>query len=170
MDNQCEYKIIEEYPNYAVTVKGEVFNVLTHHKLIPYVNTGYEYVSLRKDGNTKKMRVHRLVANAFLPNPENLPVVNHKDENKLNNKLGNLEWCTHRYNAMYGTHAPSNNIKIAQELLKKRVSQISIKGEMVANYKSITEASQKTGISRSLISHCCCGDCKTAGGYIWQYA
>lgn len=66
-------------------------------------NTGYSIVCLHKDGEHKNYYIHRLVAEAYIPNPDNLPQVNHKDENKENNSLQNLEWCTHEYNNNYGS-------------------------------------------------------------------
>ena len=87
-------------------------------KLIkPYKDsTGYLVVSLRDNkGNTYRKKIHRLVAQAFLPNPDNLNVVNHKDENKLNNVVENLEWCTTSYNANYGTR----NVRIQTALSNK---------------------------------------------------
>lgn len=159
-------KQIKEYPNYGVNENGEVFNLLTNTKLKPWVSNGYQYVSL---GRKNKKRVHRLVANAFIPNPQNLPVVNHLDENKLNNNVSNLEWCTHRDNVMYGEHAPAKNIRIAQELSKKKVVQCTLDGQVVCEYESIQFASEQSGVIRTSISHCCIGDYKSAGGFTWKY-
>ena len=68
-----------------------------------FVARGYEHISLRKGSKSKTYSIHRLVATHFIPNPNNYPSINHKDENKLNNKSDNLEWCTHKYNSNYGT-------------------------------------------------------------------
>lgn len=74
----------------------------------PKIDEGYYRVNLNKDGHQKMFKVHRLVAMAFIPNPDNLPVVNHKDENRLNNCVNNLEWCTQQYNSVYGTSIERN--------------------------------------------------------------
>lgn len=84
-----------------VTVQNQI---LKERMLVPNVlNNGYLQITLYKDGKHKSFLVHRLVANAFIPNPENLPEVNHKDENKTNCNIDNLEWCTRKYNLNYGT-------------------------------------------------------------------
>ena len=132
--------------------------------------SGYYYVTLSYKGKIKKFRVHRLVAAAFIPNPKHLPVVNHKDENKLNNAVENLEWVDYLYNSTYGKNAPANNIKVAQELNKKKVAQYSLDGVKIKDFNSIKEASDVCGIERSGISHCLVGDRRSAGGFIWQYA
>ena len=115
----------------------------------------YEFISLAKNGENKKFSVHRLVAEAFLKNPDKLPEINHKDENTLNNCVDNLEWCTHEYNINY-SHS-------------RRVEQYE-NGEKIAEYKSIVEAFRQTGISRTSINNALCGWSETAGGYSWKYA
>lgn len=117
-------------------------------------NAQYVAVTLTKDGESIAYSVHRLVAKAFIPNPEDLPEVNHKDENPLNNRVDNLEWCTHQYNIDY-----SKSKRIAQYL----------DGEKIAEYKSITYASKMTGISRTSINNVLTGWSVTAGGYEWKY-
>lgn len=114
----------------------------------------YEAVVLAKDGQSKSYSVHRLVACAFIPNPDNLPEVNHKDENTLNNRVDNLEWCTHQYNIDYSKSKP--------------VLQIH-NGSVVAQFKSIKEAGRQTGIKRRAINNVLTGWAKTAGGYRWVY-
>ena len=104
---------------------------------------------------TKFYRVHRLVAEAFLPNPNNLPMVNHKDENPKNNCVENLEWCDAKYNARYSFSVP--------------VLQYSINGDFIRKWDCITEIQDKLNIYRSSICACCNGKYKTAGGYKWEY-
>ena len=103
---------VKSLPKYVnASHRGFVGKRLLPEKIMKPSNCfGYLIVALRKDGKYKKIRVHRLVAQAFIPNPENLPCVNHKDENTLNNKIENLEWCTHEYNDNYG----SRNEKISK--------------------------------------------------------
>ena len=103
---------------------------------------GYLKVDLRSKGKRKTMSVHRLVALAFIPNPNNLPEINHKDKNKENNYVDNLEWCTAKYNCNYGTR-----IQCKSENCKKPVCSVDGSGN-VAHYNSIMEASKFTGISK----------------------
>ena len=97
------------YPNYTITDDGRVFSLNYNHtgkkvELKQNENTqGYKHVCLSKNGKSKTIPVHRIVALSYLPNPDNLPSVNHKDEVKTNNIVGNLEWCSIKYNNTYGT-------------------------------------------------------------------
>lgn len=100
-----EWRVIEGYENYAISNYGNVKNIKTNYQLKTRVNsyTGYVQIGVRKDGKAKTFNVHRLVALAFIQNPTNLPEVNHRDEDKTNNQVSNLEWCDREYNANYGT-------------------------------------------------------------------
>ena len=118
-------------------------------------NQKYQFVVLSDGkGKVEHKSVHRLVAEAFIPNPDNLPEVNHKDENPLNNSADNLEWCTRQYNIEYSKN--------------KAVEQYQ-DGEKIAEYKSIKTASLQTGIGRTSINNVLKGWSKTAGGYEWRY-
>ena len=117
---------------------------------------GYLRVGLHKDGATTWEYVHRLVAQAFIPNTDNLPQVNHKDENKENNCVDNLEWCTNKYNCNYGSK---------NEQVSKKVICI----ETGVTYTSIREAERLLGVCHTCISSCCNGRRKTAGGFHWRY-
>ena len=123
-------------------------------------NHGYLHVRLCKDGNMKHTLVHRLVAEAFIPNPNNLATVNHKDEVKTNNVASNLEWMSREDNVAY-----------SQPHLTKRSVHMFDKstGELLATFPSTHEAERVTGIYHSNISKCCNGKFKSAGGYIWRY-
>ena len=141
--------------------------------------TGYWHISLNKNGSHNTYKVHRLVARAFIPNPDDLPCINHKDNNPLNNKVENLEWCTYKYNNNYKDH----NKKLSQSRLGKKASDETrqklrdsnpkmlsvqcIETEII--YKSINEASRKTGVDASAIGKVCKGKHKTAGGFHWKY-
>lgn len=116
---------------------------------------GYLTVFLSIHNYKKLHKVHRLVAQAFLPNPNNYPQINHKDKNRSNNNVDNLEWCTAQYNADYSVSKP--------------VNQYSLDGIYIATYKSIKEASRKTGTDQTGIVDCCKGRLKTSGGFIWKY-
>ena len=109
----------------------------------------------------KEMLIHRLVAKSFIQNPLNLSYVNHKDENKLNNNVENLEWCTAKYNNSYGKGALARN---------QRVIQYDLQGNAIKIWESIKEASEELGVSQEGISACCRGIHKTSGGYAWTYA
>ena len=129
-------------------------------------NRGYLKVSLYKDGQKKMSLVHRLVAEAFIPNPNNLETVNHKDEVKTNNVASNLEWMSQKDNTNYGTRN-----KRAGEAFSKKVQMFDKStGELLATFPSTREAARVTGINPSHISECCNGKKKSAGGYIWKYA
>lgn len=146
---------------YAITSCGKVWSYLKNTFLKPYHhNSGYLSVNLYKNTNRKTCLVHRLVAEAFLPNPANLPQINHKDENKFNNCLNNLEFCSATYNINYGMH----NKRIA-EAFGKAVYCV----ELDCTYKSLAEASRLLNISEGNISSAVRGNRKTAGGYHWRW-
>ena len=119
-------------------------------------------MSLSKKGKTLKKYVHRLIAEAFIPNPNNYPYINHKNENKLDNRIENLEWCTPQYNINYGTRNER-----AKKSLYKSVIQIDKNNKIIKKWDSINEAQKEFKIKN--ISTCCKGKRKTAGGFIWKY-
>lgn len=120
---------------------------------------GYLRVQLHKDGKDNKFFVHRLVAQAFINNPEKMKFVNHKDEDPSNNHVENLEWCTVQYNNTYG-----NKMK----KMYKQILQMDQKGNILRYFSSQKQASIETQINRSSIVNCANGKQKTAGGYIWK--
>lgn len=126
---------------------------------------GYLQIYLIKDGKAKKFYIHRLVAEAFIDNPNNYPIINHKDENRSNNEASNLEWCNHLYNSNYG-HCRQ---KISDSHNKKPVIQVLPDGTEV-RYESSHYAERCTQINHSSIVKCCKGRAKTAGGFAWRYA
>lgn len=149
----------------------------------------YLFVGLHKDGKVKQISTHRLVAFAFVPNPNNYPQVNHINEIKTDNRAENLEWCTIKYNSNYG-NAKQNMIKSRQSNpnyrqsleqgqqtrnrlgvsgAEKPVLQFTLDGEFIREWKSATEAERQTGISHTGISLCCRGKYKQAKGYIWKW-
>lgn len=150
--------------NYAVSDTGEVRNNHTGRILKPYEDKdGYLMVNLTFNGKRRFVGVHRLVAETFIPNPDNLPQVNHKDENKQNNVVSNLEWCDAVYNANYGTR----NLKAGRKNAKK-VYQYK-DGELVGVWLGTKMASRALSIKSSHISDCARGIKKSAGGYTWSY-
>ena len=132
---------------------------------------GYLHVGLCKDGHMKNLLVHRLVAGAFIPNPNNLETVNHKDEVKTNNVVTNLEWMSKRDNLNYGSHNKrSAEANINNPKKSKAVHMLDKStGELLATFPSLREASRVTGIAVQNIRSCCIGKYKHAGGYIWKY-
>lgn len=124
---------------------------------------GYLVVNLRKDGSSTVCLVHRLVAEAFIPNDNCLPTINHIDGNKHNNTVENLEWCSYSYN---NTHALENNLRRPRG---NRVLQCELNGTVVNSFRSICEAARRTGLGRSSISHCVNGRQRTYAGFVWRY-
>lgn len=125
---------------------------------------GYLLVQLWKNKKGKMYSVHRLVAQAFIPNPDNLPIINHKDEKPSNNHVENLEWCDYIYNNNYGTTKQRRADKQS-----KTVYQYNLKGEFVAEYPSTMEIQRQLGFNNGGIVACCNGKIKTAYGYKWTY-
>lgn len=128
---------------------------------------GYLICPLWKNGKAKHCSVHRLVAEAFIPNPENKPTVNHIDCNRKNNRADNLEWATQsenvRHSVKLGHYAESG-------AESKPVFQIERTGQFQNKFRSINEAARITGVSQQSISMCCNGKLKSAGGYLWKFA
>lgn len=122
---------------------------------------GYTYYFLYKDGISKRFKGHRLVAKAFIENPHNYNFINHKDENKRNNKATNLEWCNPTYNLNYGTRS--------QKYMKPIVMINPKNGEVIRKFNSLKQAESELNISHSKISNVCYGKRKTAGGYGWMF-
>lgn len=126
---------------------------------------GYMQVKTSKKYGSKHLNVHRLVAIAFIDNPENLSIVNHKDENKSNNLVTNLEWCSKSYNSLYGhTQEKLRHHKVkAVRMLDKN------NNKLLAVFDSMITAEEQKGVSASQISGVCRGIRKTAGGFKWEY-
>lgn len=136
--------------------------------LVPKVNNyGRLWVELMKDGVKRQFLIHRLVGMAFIPNPDNLPQINHMDENPRNNRMDNLEWCTGEYNrGQYIKNHPGGRKKI--NVLP--VNQIDSDGNIVKRWNDSRTITNETGMSQWSITQCCDGKRKTAYGFRWQYA
>lgn len=130
---------------------------------------------LRFKCNGKLTLAHRFVAECFISNPQNLPCINHKDENKINNCVDNLEWCTTKYNTNYGTRNKRAGESISKVLINnpkrtKKVYQYSKNGILVKEWVSLSEIGRVLGFDISYISCCCNGKQKSAYDFIWKYA
>lgn len=130
---------------------------------------GYLHVVFCVKGVRKTFLVHRLVALTFIPNPDNLPQINHKDENKTNNYIDNLEWCTMEYNIFYGTGQERGRINRGLPSNVKPVTQYSLDGEFIARYPSTMEAYRKTGITQASINACAHHIHHQMRGYVWRF-
>ena len=149
-----------EYKGYYVTKCGKVFNRYGR-ELKPSLNKGgYKFLSLSHQGKTKTTMLHRMLAECFIPNPHNYPQINHRDGNKVNNELSNLEWCTPSYNVQ---HAWDTGLATTPE---KPVVCLDT-GKV---YKSARYAADTLNYkSPSAITACCLGKRKTAYGFVWRY-
>lgn len=146
---------IKDYDNYFINNYGTVYN--KHLKELRKEKTkgGYLRVTLYKNGKQKHFLIHRLVAQAFIPNPKNLPEVNHIDNNSVNNRVENLAWCTAKENSRW-----SKSKLVIMYYTSKKYGK---------TFSCIRDAEKETGIDNSSISRCCKGKQKTAGGYKWEY-
>ena len=146
---------------YAVSSKGRVMNLKTGRVLKNRIEPhGYAYVDLcNGNGSPKRITVHRLVATTFINNPNNLPQVNHIDEDKRNNDVTNLEWCTASQNNRHSNHQRSC-----------KINQYTLDGELINTWESSHEIERELGFNQSHIISCCKGKYKTAYRFKWEYA
>lgn len=159
------WKDIKGYEGYKVSNLGNVkslnYNRTGKEKILkPKKNKGYLYVNLCKQGKVKFYLVHRLVAQAFIPNPNNYPQINHKDEDKTNNTIQNLEWCDRKYNNNYGTRNQRSALSRSKQVLCVETGLL---------YTSLIEVQRQLGFAQPNISSACTGRYKTAYKYHWEY-
>lgn len=161
----AKIKYEDKETNYSISTLGRVRNDKRNNFLKPCLVSGYYTVSLAiAPQKTKKYRINRLVAEYFIPNPENKEYVNHIDGDKLNNVLDNLEWVTPSENSKHAFEAG-----LREKSRVKPVNQYNLQGKFMMTYLCINDASRDTEIPQSKISEVCIGNRKTAGGFQWRY-
>ncbi|MFB4347725.1 NUMOD4 domain-containing protein [Bacillus sp. BR_7] len=190
VSNELEvWKDIEDYEGkYQVSSLGRVKSLdrivrrSGNHERIQYgkilkliLNSviGHLQVGLYIEGKVKKCNVHKLVAETFINNPGNKPEVNHIDENKTNNTVINLEWCTRKENENHGTKKLRKTKNTDYEFIRlkksKVVIQYDISGKLIKEWKSIAGINKQLGYSKENISGCCNGKLEKAYGYVWKF-
>lgn len=162
------WKDIKGYEGqYQVSNLGNVRSLNYNHtgqiRLLKQVPTKTGYLRVNLGSNKINRSVHRLVAEAFLPNPNNLPCINHKDCNPQNNIVDNIEWCTVTYNYFF-----ADRVKKVAKANSKSVKQMDLNGNIIKIWPSLAEAG-RNGFSVGNIWSCCIGKRKTTGGYQWSY-
>ena len=158
-----KYIVINEFDNYAISNLGNIKNIKKGNILTPYLNTnGYLTYTFCQNGIKKTFRLHRLVALYFIDNPNNLPYVNHKDGDKTNNKVENLEWCTAKEN---DAHARSSGLKNQE----KPIIAKNIETNETLTFKSVTEAGAFLGINKGTISKVLNGKRHQTHGYKFYF-
>ena len=149
---------------YEVSNFGRVFSMHTNRVIKNRLTGRYLQVSLSKNGKVIQPLVHRLVAEAFISNPDNLPCVNHKNEDKTDNRVENLEWCTWEYNNNYNDKG-----KRISKTKSIEVEQWSLRGELIKVWESQQEIQRLLGFKQGNISKVCNGKRHTAHGFIWKW-
>lgn len=171
------WEVIKDYPNYSISDTGMVKrNAYTRidslgrktnieeQILKLYIDKdGYYRTTLVKDKKNHFIPVHRLVAQTFILNPNNLPVVNHKNENKKDNRVENLEWCTIQYNNCYGERLKKVSLTSGKKI-------IGYDNNVSMTFNSAQEAGKTLGVSSANISECANGKYKQAYGFLWRWA
>ena len=181
-----EWRVIEEYPNYLINKKGDIYSKYKNKLINASIVNGYLRIELKKEGNKRsKQYIHKLVAKTFIPNPDNKPKVYFINGNHLDCNVTNLKWGTQK-DALNTDVALKNKSKCQKDKPKSKkwkenftksiqkkygikVTQYTIDGTFVANFNAYGEAQRFTGIHAACIRRCCLGIVKTAGGYIWKH-
>lgn len=155
------WRDIKGYENYIISDKGEIKSIKTGKIMQKWINSdGYYSVTLKhQNGKRKTFKVHRLVAQAFIPNPESKPTVHHIDEDKLNNKVENLEWRTYK---------EQSAVHFRRKLTSVPIIQLDLNGNFIQEWPSQQIASKILDIPRTNINKCCNGKREAAGGYKWK--
>ena len=166
------WKDIKDYPNYQISNLGNVRNIKRGTTIKPiYDSNWYKKVHLFNKGKSKMLFVHRLVAQAFIPNPQNKPTVNHIDGNKSNSNVNNLEWATMKEQLIHSVYV-LNNKSVITDKCREASAKSHRKAVMRDDgkiYERVIEASKENNVSISNIQKCCRGERVRAGGHEWQY-
>lgn len=153
--------------NYSVSDEGDVRNDITNRLMTLSLQQGYCHVGLAMGGGkAKRCRVHQLVAEAFIPNPENKPYVNHIDGIRNNNKVNNLEWVTPSENTQ---HAVKTGL-LKENARRRSVTQFDMEGHKIKTFESLAKATKETGCLSSKISLCCTRNRRSTNNFQWRYA
>lgn len=170
MDNQqlsdkLEWRTVVEYDRYEVNELGQIRHKDRKKILTPRANrSGYMYVNFNIGGHRTNFAVHRIVANAFIPNPNNYPEVNHKNLNKADNRVENLEWVNSTENKIHSYNSETRKSN------GKEVEQYDLNNNYIKTFPSASAAAKYMGCSIGAISNCCNGRTKTSQGYLWRFA
>lgn len=189
---EIQWREVIGFEEYLISENGDVWSTRSKKVIKPKkTREGYFRVCLSARGKRKDVLIHRLVAVAFIPNPENKPTVNHINEDKTDNRVANLEWATNKEQNIHGTRIQramkntdwkkrSENMDYSEIARKhdylnmnhkqfKSVVQMDKEGNEIARYKSIQEASRITHSNAGHLCECCTGRRKTCNGYTWKY-
>lgn len=165
-----QWKEVKDYEKYQVSNYGRFRSTKTGVPVIKEINaTGHGYkLAFMSKGRTEDVwqtNLHRLIATAFIPNPENKPCVNHIDGNKINNRVENLEWCTHSENTRH-----AYRIGLLHSRFNKPVNQYDLNNTLIRKFSSIREAKKETGLDATGIGRCARGRQIQYSGFIWKFA
>lgn len=163
--NELEWREVKEYSNYEVNQFGEIRHKTRKKVLKPRSNNGgYQYVNFKINGKNINFAVHRIVANAFIPNPNGYTEINHKDYDRTNNCVDNLEWVSSSQNKQHAYLKDEN-----KNSRGKAVVQRSKDGVYIKTFETISKAAKEMNCSVSAISNCCLGRTKTSQGFLWSF-
>ena len=163
--NKMEWRTTCESDKYEVNSKGEIRHKIRQQILSPRKNSGgYGYVCFIVNGKRKNFAIHRIVANAFIPNPNGYLEVNHKDHDRLNNCVDNLEWVDSSQNKQHAYLKVENHASRG-----KPVNQYDKNGNFIKTFSTISEAAKEVGCVVGAISNCCLRRTKTSMGFQWRF-
>ena len=169
------WKEIIGFEKYKISNYGRVIGCNGGFLKFNKTYNGYTTLCVYNQGKKATLRIHRILAYSFIPNPENKPEVNHIDGDKSNNHISNLEWCTRSENTLHSIRILGNkpyiipHKKYGESPRARKVIQYSKDNKFIREYGSISEAKLYTNISQSAISNCCIGITKSSGKCIWRY-
>ena len=163
--DKMEWRTVKEYDHYEVNQYGDIRHKKRQYILKPRQNKGgYLYVNFKINGRNTNFAVHRIVANAFIPNPKGYTEVNHKDYDRTNNCVSNLEWVTSSENKQHAYKLQDN-----KNSRGKQVEQYTKDGKYIKTYESLSMAAKDFNCSVCAISNCCLGRSKSSQGFLWKF-